>query len=112
MLLQYVHTVLTQLSQSAACNRFHTAEERLSRWLLVGHDRVQTDTLNLTQEFLSQMIGVPRTSVTAVAGNLQRDGLILYRRGRIRILDHEGLAAASCECYRVVRDELSHFLAA
>lgn len=112
MLLQYIHTLLTQLSQSAACNRFHTAEERLGRWLLVSRDRVQTDTLNFTQEFLSQMIGAPRTSVTAVAGNLQKSGLILYRRGKVRILDREGLASASCECYRVVRDEMSQFLAA
>ncbi len=112
MLLHYIHTLLTQLSQSAACNRFHTAEERLSRWLLISRDRVQMDDLNFTQEFLSQMIGVPRTSVTAVAGSLQKAGLILYSRGKIRILDREGLATASCECYRVVRDEINQFLAA
>jgi CRP-like cAMP-binding protein len=111
-LLRYAHTILTQISQSACCNRFHTVEARLCRWLLVSHDRVQSDTLHLTQEFLSQMIGVPRTSVTTVAGKLQRTGLIRYSRGKIRIIDQRGLEDASCECYKIVRDGISHFLAA
>ena len=104
LLLQYTHTLLTQIAQSAACNRFHTVEERLCRWLLVSRDRVQTDTIRLTQEFLSHMLGTPRSSVTAVAGTLQREGLIAYQRGKITILDRRGLEAASCECYRRGRE--------
>ena len=112
LLLRYAHTLLTQVTQSAACNRFHTVEERLCRWLLVSRDRVQTDTLPLTQEFLSHMLGVPRTSVTMIAGTLQKGGLIRYSRGKITILDRQGMEAASCECYRLVREEINHFLAA
>jgi CRP-like cAMP-binding protein len=112
LLLRYTRTLLTQLSQSACCNGFHTVEARLCRWLLVSHDRAQSDTLQLTQEFLSQMIGVPRTSVTAIAGKLQSAGLIDYSRGKIRILDKQRLEARSCECYRVIRREFDHFLAA
>lgn len=112
LLLRYTHTILTQIAQSAACNRFHTVVERLCRWLLVSRDRVQTDTLHLTQEFLSQMLGVPRTSVTMIAGALQEQGLIRYSRGKIYILDRRRLEAASCECYRLIREEISHFLAA
>lgn len=112
LLLHYMHTLLTQISQSAACNRFHTVEERLCRWLLISRDRIQTEYIPLTQEFLSQMMGSPRTSVTAIAGNLQRAGLIRYSRGKVRIIDQPGLEAASCECYRIVREEISHYLAA
>lgn len=112
LLLRYTHSLLIQVAQSAACNRFHTVEERLCRWLLVSRDRVQTDTLQLTQEFLSQMLGVPRTSVTMIAGALQKEGLIRYSRGRITILDRKGLEAASCECYRRVREGISNFLVA
>lgn len=112
LLLRYTHAVLTQVAQSAACNRFHSVEERLCRWLLMCRDRVQTDTVRLTQEFLSHMLGAPRSSVTAVAVALQNRGLIGYTRGKITILDRRGLEAASCECYRLVRDELGNFLAA
>lgn len=112
LLLRYMHTLLTQISQSAACNRFHTVEERLCRWLLVSHDRVNSDVLGLTQEFLSQMIGSPRTSVTAIAGALQRANLIAYSRGKLRILNRPGLEAASCECYEVVRGSIDEYLAA
>lgn len=112
LLLRFTHTLLTQIVRSAACNQFHTAEKRLCRWLLVSRDRVQTDTLHLTQESLSYMLGVPRTSVTAVAGALQRRGTITYRRGKIVILDRQRLRAASCECYRHVRDGIEHLLAA
>jgi len=112
LLLRYTHSVLIQVAQSAACNRFHTVEERLCRWLLVSRDRVQTDTLHLTQEFLSHMLGVPRTSVTMIAVNLQKEGFIRYNRGRITILDRSGLEAASCECYRRVREGSSNFLVA
>ena len=112
LLLRYTHTLLMQVAQSAACNRFHTVEQRLCRWLLVSRDRVQTDTLHLTQEFLSHMLGAPRSSVTAVAVALQTRGLIRYSRGRITLLDRRGLEASSCECYRLVRDGIGHFLAA
>lgn len=110
--LRYAHTLLTQVSQSAACNRFHTLEERLSRWLLTSRDRSQGETINLTQEFLSYMLGVPRTSVTGVAANLQRAGLITYKRGKIHILDRPRLETASCECYEVISESIDRFLAA
>jgi CRP-like cAMP-binding protein len=112
LLLRYTHSVLIQVAQSAACNRFHTVEERLCRWLLVSRDHVQTDTIHLTQEFLSHMLGVPRTSVTMIAINLQKEGFIRYNRGRITILDRSGLEAASCECYRRIREGSSNFLVA
>lgn len=112
LLLRYTHTLLTQVSQSASCNRFHTAEQRLCRWLLISSDRAKSDSLQLTQEFLAQMIGVPRTSVTAVAVRLQRAGLITYRRGRIELIDRPGLEISSCECYRVISDGINCYLAA
>lgn len=112
LLLRYTHTLVTQLSQSAACNRLHSMRARLCRWLLVSQDRAQSDSLDFTQEFLSQMIGAPRSRVALVAGSLRRSGIISYGRGRIRVLDRPRLEAASCECYRIVRDEMSHFLAA
>jgi CRP-like cAMP-binding protein len=112
MLLKYTHTLITQLSQSAVCNRFHTAEERLCRWLLISRDRVHSNTISLTQETISQMLGVPRTGVTLTAGLLQQNGLIRYRRGKITILDPRGLEDTACECYRVIREEFEHFLAA
>lgn len=112
LLLRYTHMLLLQIAQSSACNRFHTVEERLCRWLLISRDRLQTDTLDLTQEFLAHMLGVPRTSVTMAASDLQRAGLIRCGRGRIIILDYPRLEAASCECLRVVRAGISQFLAA
>lgn len=112
LLLRYTHTLLTQIAQSAACNRFHTVEERLCRWLLVTRDRVQTDTLYLTQEFLSHMLGVPRSSVTTSAAALQEQGLIRYRRGKIIILNRPSIEAASCECYRLVREGIKHLMVA
>ena len=112
LVLRYMHTLLMQLSQSAACNRFHTLEQRLCRWLLVSRDRARTDNFNLTQEFISQMMGAPRSRVTIIAGNLQREGLISYTRGKVRIVDVRRLEAASCECYRVVNEQISHFIAA
>ena len=112
LLLRYTHTLLTQVSQSASCNCFHTVEARLCRWLLVSRDRARSETLHLTQEFLSQMIGVPRTSVTAIAGKLQKAGLVRYSRGKIQIINQQGLEAFSCECYRVLRERNDNFLAA
>lgn len=112
LLLRYMHVLLTQISQSAACNRFHTMKARLCRWLLVSRDRAQTDTLHLTHEFLSQMIGAPRTRVTMAASDLQKAKLIRYNRGKIQILDRQGLESSSCECYRIVREDIKHFMAA
>lgn len=112
LLLRYAYMVLTQISQSAICAGFHLVEARMCRWLLISRDRARSDTLQLTQEFLSYMLGVPRTSVTAIAGKLQRNGLIRCSRGKIQILDPQGLAEASCECYKVVRRQISNFLAA
>lgn len=112
LLLRYTHALVSQISQSAVCNRFHTAEARLCRWLLTSHDRVQSDTLDLTQEFLAHMLGSPRTSVTVIASKLQAQNLIKYSRGKIKILSRSGLENGSCECYRIVSDDISHFLAA
>jgi len=108
-LLNYVHILLVQLSQSSACNRFHTLRERLCRWLLASHDRAGSNELNFTQEFLAQMLGVNRGSANEAASALQTAGLIRYRRGRITILDRPGLEAAACECYHVVRGEFDRF---
>jgi CRP-like cAMP-binding protein len=110
LLLKYTHVVLTQLSQSALCNRFHTSEERLGRWLLVARDRVQSNTINLTQEIISHMLGIPRTGVTMTAGNLQKIGVISSRRGKITILDPKGLEDVACECYQVAKENLEHYL--
>lgn len=112
LLLRYTDTLITQLSQSASCNMFHTVKERLCRWLLIARDRVQSDTLCLTQEFISQMIGAPRTSVTAIAGSLQKEGLVIYQRGKIVILDPAGLESASCECYGVIKKSISRYIIA
>jgi CRP-like cAMP-binding protein len=102
-LIRHDQMVLVQAQQSAACNISHTVDERLARWLLRCRDLMGSDKLVLTQEFLGQMLGVRRTSVSIVAGALQRAGLIHYRRGHIHIEDLEGLQDASCECYETVR---------
>ncbi|HVF09434.1 MAG TPA: Crp/Fnr family transcriptional regulator, partial [Abditibacteriaceae bacterium] len=111
LLHRYTHSLLTQFSQSAACNRFHLVNARLARWLLMTHDRVEGDEFRLTQEFISYMLGVRREEVTRAASSLQKQKLISYRRGHIRILDHAGLKAVSCKCYRVLKDEFDNFLA-
>jgi CRP-like cAMP-binding protein len=108
--LRYLNVLIAQISQSTICNRFHTLDETLSRWLLVVQDRVNSDSLNLTQETISHTLGVPRTAVTGAAGALQRAGIIRYSRGKIFILNRARLEANSCECYRIIRDELAHFL--
>jgi CRP-like cAMP-binding protein len=101
----YIQALFSQISQQVACNALHSIEERCSRWLLLTHDRVHSDSFPLTQEFLSQMLGVRRASVTLAAGALQTAGLIRYRRGQMVIQDREGLENASCECYAVLRNE-------
>ena len=101
---------LNQVSQSAACNRLHAVEQRLCRWILMSHDRVGRPTVNLTQDFLAQMLGVRRASVGIVAATLQRAGFIRYRRGIIDILDRKGLEEGACECYAVVRNEYERLL--
>jgi CRP-like cAMP-binding protein len=105
-LQRLVHTFsylqLVQITQSVLCNRMHEVEARLARWLLTSADRSETELLYLTQEFLSQMLGVQRSTVTVAAGDLQRSGLIGYSRGRIHILDRPGLVAKTCECYGIV----------
>jgi CRP-like cAMP-binding protein len=92
------------LSQLAACHGLHEIEERLARWLLMVRDRLESDCFELTQEFLAEMLGARRTSVTLAAGKLQRGGLIKYSRGRIEVIDRKGLEGAACECYPIVRD--------
>ncbi len=99
---RYIHALIAQLTQSAACNAFHPVEARCARWLLMARDRMQVDEFELTQESLARMLGVRRVGITVAAGNLQREGAIRYSRGRILILDPQLLAAAACECYDVV----------
>lgn len=110
--LQCVQSQGFILGQLAACNRLHEAEERLARWLLMVCDRVDSETYFLTQEFLGNMLGARRTTVTAAAGALQRKGLIKYTRGRIHITDSAGLESAACECYKTVRSLYLNFYSA
>ncbi|HEX7772191.1 MAG TPA: helix-turn-helix domain-containing protein, partial [Pyrinomonadaceae bacterium] len=108
--LRYLNVMLTQISQSSICNRFHTIEATLSRWLLTVQDQTDSNTLQLTQKVISEALGVPRTGVTVAAGTLQNAGAIRYSRGKIAILDRVLLESRSCECYRIIRDELDQFL--
>jgi CRP-like cAMP-binding protein len=108
---RYVQALFGQISQAAACNRLHSNEERLSRWLLMSHDRVGVDEFAITHEFLGQMLGSRRATVTLSAGILQAAGLIRYQRGIVTIVDRAGLESASCECYRVIKAELDHAIA-
>jgi CRP-like cAMP-binding protein len=101
--LESVQEQYLSISQISGCNRLHEAEERLARWLLMAQDRTQMETLNLTQEFMAEMLGTRRTTVTMVAGALQTRGLIEYRRGQVRILDREKLEAAACDCYQITK---------
>lgn len=110
MLLRYCQALLTQAAQYAACNRFHSTEQRLARWLLLVRDCLQNDTFLLTQEFMGDMLGVPRSSVTVAAGALSQAGLIRYSRGQVTILDDKGLENYSCECYGVIHSEFAHLL--
>jgi CRP-like cAMP-binding protein len=110
LLLRYAGTFLFQISQTVACNGLHSVQQRCCRWLLMTHDRVRGDEFPITHEFLAQMLGVRRPSVTEVLRPLQQDGLIDYRRGKMVILDRKGLEGASCECYRTVRREYDRIL--
>ncbi len=102
--LEFVQEQAVSLGQLAGCNRLHGNEERLARWLLMAQDRTHSDTLNFTQEFLAMMLGARRTTVTLIAGTLQRQGLIRYQRGKVKILDRANLEAASCDCYRIAKE--------
>jgi CRP-like cAMP-binding protein len=105
LLQRYSHSVLTQITQSAVCNQFHSVDARLARWLLMTHDRIGTDEFQITQEFLSNMLGVRREGVSIAAGDLQKRKLIRYSRGHLKVLDRAGLEATSCGCYEIIKDE-------
>lgn len=107
LLLRYTQALFNQIAQSAACNRLHSMEERCCRWLLLTQDRVGSDQFPLTQEFLAQMLGVRRASVNIVATTLQQAGLIRYSRGKMEILDRQGLEDTSCECYGIIEREFN-----
>ena len=109
-LLRYTQALLILVSQSTACNRLHTAEERLCRWLLMTHDRVGSDQFPITQEFMADMLGVRRPTVSLVASTVQKAGLISYSRGKMKVVDRPGLEAASCECYAKVKEEFHRLL--
>ncbi len=111
LLLRYTQALMTQMGQAAACNRHHTVEQRLCRWLLLTLDRCASNDLVMTQELVATMLGVRREGITEAAGNLQRAGFINYRRGHISITSRTGLEAASCECYAVVKKEMRRLLA-
>jgi len=110
LLLLYTQAFITQVAQGTACNRLHSADRRLARWLLICRDRLGRDELPITHETIAHMLGVRRATVTEAAGSLQQQGLIRYRRGVVTILRREGLEAAACECYRIVRAEFDRLL--
>lgn len=110
ILLRYTQSLITQISQTAVCNRLHSVEQQLCRWLLINHDLLQTDKLVMTHELIANMLGVRREGVSLAAGSLQKKGLIKYVRGTITMLDREALETAACECYRVVMDEYDRLL--
>ncbi|MGM0678017.1 Crp/Fnr family transcriptional regulator [Ectothiorhodospira marina] len=110
LLLRYAQALLTQMAQTAVCNRHHTLDQQLCRWLLLSLDRLPSNQLHMTQELIANMLGVRREGVTEAAGKLQRAGLITYHRGHITVLDREGLEARSCECYAVVKRECDRLI--
>jgi len=110
LLLRYTQALITQMAQTAVCNRHHSVDQQLCRWLLLSLDRLQSNTLAMTQELIANMLGVRREGVTEAAGKLQDAGLINYRRGTITIVDRAGLEAKVCECYQVVRTEFDRLL--
>lgn len=107
----FTHLLMIQIAQTAACNRFHVVTQRMARWLLMTHDRVNSNEFRITQEFLALMLGVRRVGVSAAMCGLRDRKVIAYRRGTIRILDHGGLVAAACSCYKTVKDTYSRALA-
>jgi CRP-like cAMP-binding protein len=112
LLLRYTQALITQMAQTAVCNRHHTVDQQLCRWLLLSLDRLASNELIMTQELIANMLGVRREGVTEAAGNLQRSGLIDYSRGHITVLDRLGLEARVCECYQVVKTEFDRLLPA
>ena len=110
LLLRYTQALITQMSQTAVCNRHHSVDQQLCRWLLLSLDRLESNDLSMTQELIANMLGVRREGVTEAAGKLQDAGLINYRRGRITVLDRPALEARACECYRVVKKEFDRLL--
>ena len=110
LLLRYTQALITQMAQTAVCNRHHSVEQQLCRWLLLSLDRLTTQELSMTQELIANMLGVRREGVTEAAGKLQRAGLIEYSRGRITVLDRPGLEKEVCECYAVVKKEFDRLL--
>lgn len=105
LLQRYTHTLLMQISQSAACSRYHQSEARLARWLLMTADRMQSEKFQITQKFLSDMVGVRREAVSKSAANLQQQQLISYSRGNVTIVDRTGLEATACNCYSIIKNE-------
>jgi CRP-like cAMP-binding protein len=110
LLLRYTQALITQMTQTAVCNRHHTIEQQLSRWLLLSLDRLSANELIMTQELIANMLGVRREGVTDAAGKLQHSGLIKYSRGKILVLDRPGLEQRACECYQVVKSEFDRLL--
>ena len=110
LLLRYTQALLTQMAQTAVCNRHHSIDQQLCRWLLLSLDRLPSNRLTMTQELIANMLGVRREGVTEAAGKLQRAGLIYYSRGQITVVDRPGLEARVCECYGVVKREFERLL--
>jgi CRP-like cAMP-binding protein len=110
LMLRYTQALITQMAQTAVCNRHHSLDQQLCRWLLLSLDRLNADSLIMTQELIANMLGVRREGVTQAAGHLQQAGLIHYRRGHITVLDREGLERRVCECYAVVKREYDRLL--
>ncbi|HSW16251.1 MAG TPA: Crp/Fnr family transcriptional regulator [Ramlibacter sp.] len=110
LLLRYTQALITQMAQTAVCNRHHELDQQMCRWLLLTLDRLSSSELVMTQELLSTILGVRRASVTDIAGQLQRDGLISYERGHISVLDRPGIERRACECYAVVKKEYDRLL--
>lgn len=112
LMLRYTQALITQMAQTAVCNRHHALDQQLCRWLLLSLDRLEGNELLMTQELIANMLGVRREGVTEAALRLQRDGLIRYARGRIQVFDRSGLEARTCECYAVVKREYDRLLPA
>jgi CRP-like cAMP-binding protein len=110
LLLRYTQALITQMAQTAVCNRHHSVDQQLCRWLLLSLDRLAGNELSMTQELIANMLGVRREGVTEAAGKLQQDGLIRYSRGKITVLDRPGVEARCCECYQVVKAEFDRLL--